>query len=346
MLNALPSALRHVLPAWDRSEPTNLLSLTPRNLRLAWHLRFDLRHGGDLAAALPPHLRETARDTLTALRVIGPAESLPANASREVERRHRLHQRLYVRKACLRLRSRDDADQIFANLLDEAPWLQGPIQALWQAALDGIGGPLILPPLLLVGPPGGGKTRFAMRLVETLGLPASRIEAAGSTAVFDISGSEFQWRDAMPGEPIRLVERSGHATVALIVDEVDKVARGSNAGDLALALLPLLQSETARGFRCPYFQMPVDLSRISWILTANDLRAVPAPLRDRCRVFAVTLPEGAMLRCMVERQLAGFAEPEIISEVARGIEEGRLSLRGLARIAMDLRRLARRPRLH
>jgi len=228
-----------------------------------------------------------------------------------------------------------------------APWMRAAIEVLWRDMLASVGGPLVLRPLLLVGPPGCGKTALLTRLAALLNLPTTRVEMSGTTAVFDLTGLEFNWSESRPGEPISLIDSSGQANVLMVLDELEKAGRTGNGGDPLAALLPLLNRDTARSFRSPWLAVPVDLSHVSWLATANDLSRVPRPLLDRLRVIEVGLPTGVALRTLIGRVLG---EVELCSEALGRIEteiiSGRLSLRGLARIGEELRVLEARRLLH
>lgn len=238
-------------------------------------------------------------------------------------------------------------DVLFAALYEESPWLREPLESMWRGAQDAVEDPDIgfwMPPTLLVGPPGCGKTHLAQRISELSGCPSTRLDMSGLSAAFEVTGTEYTWRSSTPSAVVKLIDGSGAANPIMIVDEVDKSGRTS-AGDPAQALLPLLQRSTARDFRESYLQAKIDLSRVSWILLANDLQQVPAPLVDRCAVFSVSYPSGDHLRDLVARKLVD-AEPEIISFAAAELESGRMSLRGIDRLAQRIRRILRAPMLN
>jgi len=252
-------------------------------------------------------------------------------------------------KAMAGAKTEDEVDLAAARIFEECPWLQEPLEYLWHAAREaadqGVG--LYLPPVLLVGPPGAGKTHAATRLAEMFGLAQSRIDCSAATAAFALTGLDFGWRSARVGEPIRLISETGVANPLIILDEIDKAPRGTGGGDVVTAALPLLQRTTAATFRCPYLEAPIDLSWISWILTANEIDKVPGPLRDRCAAFQVNPPRGADLAGVVRRTFAQLDIDEvIICAVAEQIEAGQMSLRALARLVVRFRAINRRPWLN
>ncbi|MCE6967284.1 AAA family ATPase [Cereibacter sphaeroides] len=246
-------------------------------------------------------------------------------------------------------RTRDAVDELFARLFSESRWLQPPIEWAWQRALDAVAdhGALRWPPFLLVGPPGCGKSRLAERLGQLAGLPVSRIEGASLTGSFAVGGSDFLWANAHPGEAVRLIHASGAANPLIVYDEIDKGQTSSSGGDPRQALLPLFQRSTAANYRCPFLQAPIDLSFVSWILTANSLDGLPPPLLDRVTVFEVGYPRGIDLKHLVLGALEGLEIDErVITRIVTEIEAGNMSLRGLERLRADFVAIERRPVLN
>ncbi|AZU57586.1 AAA family ATPase [Ralstonia solanacearum] len=145
-------------------------------------------------------------------------------------------------------------------------------------------------PILLTGLPGVGKTHLALRLADALDVPMRKWAAGSAQASFQLVGSDSGWRHARPGMVVELLAKSNAATPVLVLDEVDKISRDGTYPVLPV-LLDLLESETARKFEDAFFRMEFDASRIIVVLTANDLRAVPAPLLSRVEVFDIPAPE-------------------------------------------------------
>lgn len=119
-------------------------------------------------------------------------------------------------------------------------------------------------------------------------MPLHRYDAAGS-GDNAFGGTPRRWSSGEHAVPLEAVRRSTVANPIVMVDEVDKAATRGNNGSLANALMPFLERETSRAFPDPFVQADVDLSHVSYLLTANDDTVLPAPLRDRLRV--VRLPE-------------------------------------------------------
>jgi hypothetical protein len=123
-------------------------------------------------------------------------------------------------------------------------------------------------PLLLAGPPGVGKSRFARRLAAALGLPSAATSLAGASDSRELEGTARGWATAQPCWALDQVAALRVANPLLVVDEVDKAARGGRNGDPLLALLPFLEPGTAAAHRDPVLGAPCDLSAVSWVLAA------------------------------------------------------------------------------
>lgn len=243
----------------------------------------------------------------------------------------------------------DKVDEIAARLYEESPWMRVPIQWLWMQLKDSqeAGRPGHFPPVLLVGPPGCGKTHLAEKLAESLGRAWRRLEGSSMTASFPIGGSDFQWNSSHPSEAVRLIESSGTANPVMIFDEVEKTVHKSSGGDPKNALLPLLQKSTAATYSCPYLQAKIDLSAVGWILLANSIENLPAPLLDRVTIFHVGYPAGEDLVNTVRRALSEYAvDDAVIRQVVLEIESGKMTLRAIDRLKARLRDINRRPMVH
>ncbi|MFC4171634.1 hypothetical protein ACFOYU_06135 [Microvirga sp. GCM10011540] len=148
--------------------------------------------------------------------------------------------------------------------------------------------PIRLRPTVLLGDPGGGKSRLARRLLEELGIPVGTLDAA-TTADHGVTGSPRRWASGYPSMPVTLIERHGTASVGVIVDELEKAGR-TTAGSIHEPLLSLLEKSTAAAWRDQYLDAEVDVSHVTWLFTANGLEGIPLPLRNRVRILRLPLP--------------------------------------------------------
>jgi ATP-dependent Lon protease len=157
--------------------------------------------------------------------------------------------------------------------------------ALSQDCPDGIE----VTPILLLGPPGIGKTHFAKKLADLLGTGMTLVPMSSMTAGWLLSGSSSQWRGAKPGKVFEALVDGEYANPVIVVDEIDK-ASGDAQYDPLGALYSLLEHDTAKSFTDEFAEVPVDASQVIWITTANDERSIPEPILNRMNVFEVAPP--------------------------------------------------------
>lgn len=142
--------------------------------------------------------------------------------------------------------------------------------------------------LLLVGPPGVGKTSIAQSLAKATGREYARIALGGVHRETDIRGHSSTFIGALPGRIISELKKCETTNPLIVLDEVDKMGEHSSNGDPAAALLEVLDPAQNHAFRDDYLGVEFDLSKVLFVCTANDLSTIPAPLRDRMQI--VQLP--------------------------------------------------------
>jgi ATP-dependent Lon protease len=180
----------------------------------------------------------------------------------------------------------------FAEVLDD---LKRQL-ALCHDSQDG----LEIAPMLLLGPPGIGKTHFARRVSQLLGTGLGFISMSSLTAGWVLSGASSQWKGARPGKVFETLVDGAYANPVMVVDEIDK-ARGEHAYDPLGALYGLLEHDTAGCFTDEFAEVSIDASQLIWVATANDDRSIPEPILNRMNVYEVQAPDRDAARAIALR---------------------------------------------
>jgi len=180
----------------------------------------------------------------------------------------------------------------FAEVLDE---LKRQL-VLCHDSHDG----LEITPMLLLGPPGIGKTHFARRVAQLLGTGLGFVSMSSLTAGWVLSGANSQWKGARPGKIFETLVDGAYANPVMVVDEIDK-ARGEHAYDPLGALYGLLEHDTAGSFTDEFAEVSIDASQLIWVATANDEHGIPEPILNRMNVHEVHAPDRDAARAIALR---------------------------------------------
>lgn len=240
-------------------------------------------------------------------------------------------------QACKRRSDKDDQDRVRALLEKLAS--RGPDRRVgrpqdWRVALDALAvllphfrGPLDLvrntlalseasavpvriPPLLLLGPPGVGKTLFSHRLAEMLGVPQASIAFDQANAGSQLFGTDKYWANTQAGLLFQLLCEGEYANPVILLDELDKAAMGSSGSralDPLAQLHGALEIQTARRAKDVSTDLEFDASLVTYVATANSFRGMNLPLLSRFEVFAIDPPTQSEA-VEIARQIAQHAE--------------------------------------
>lgn len=250
----------------------------------------------------------------------------------------------------------DEVDELFANVHSVAPWFSETTTEAWKTMRAEVeaGRPPWFRPLLLVGDPGVGKTTLGRIISQEMGAPLVEVDAGSGGAAFSIAGLEKGWGGASVGRPIEAIARHRVANPLILVNETDRIGGGltSSSGSrtsMSDALLPLLDTASARRWTCPASRVQFDMSKVLWVLTTNTVTGIDPALLSRCRIFTVPRPSAEHVSELVRDRLYDL-DPDLADEaaemVAREWSRRSITLRHVDAMIARIQRAANRPLLH
>lgn len=190
-------------------------------------------------------------------------------------------------------KGRDGEISLTRHLHDEAPWLSAAIDRIdAQLRLQlWAGRPWIaFRPLLLVGPPGSGKSHLARLIADKAGTGHAVLDFAGISDSRTIEGTARGWTSAQPCFPAVAITQARTANPVVVLEEIDKAGGSARSGDPLSVILTMIERSTARAYYDKCLLAPIDLSHVNWIMTANDASRLPVPLRSRLNIVEVQGP--------------------------------------------------------
>lgn len=230
-------------------------------------------------------------------------------------------------------------------LTEEFPWLADAINMITDdMRLVHAGGMrrFQFRPLVIHGPAGIGKSRFARRMADLARVGYRYVSAGGMAGGNEFAGTGRSAEDPHPSTPVLAIYRSGTANPIVFVDEIDKIDHDKKGGTLEDALLAVLEAETAKRYFDECLQAQVDLSYVSYIFAVNDVHSLNPIMKDRMRVVSVKRPPpsafSVILRGIMDEVARDYAIPRHLLPTAENFPgadlefRSGLSIRGIKQI--------------
>ena len=222
-----------------------------------------------------------------------------------------------------------DLAPIRATLVAEYPHAVGAIDLLLRDLRPGQ--PIRINPMVLVGPPGNGKSRLVRRFSELLRVGMVRFDASNSSDSVGFGGTPRGWGGSVPSIPVRGILQYDSPSILIMIDEIEKAGTSHHNGNFLSSLTPYIERETSQRMRDPSLDTNLDLSWISYVATANTDVGLPSQIKDRFRVVRMSAPTLEHLPALVRNVLAEKAADEGIDPAwAETLEPDELVLVGAA----------------
>lgn len=202
-----------------------------------------------------------------------------------------------------------DVETVYRTLSSEFPWMGEVTEYVVDelAARQWGDGLFKLPPLLLSGPPGMGKTAYVQRLADLVDTASRVLPLAGTSSSMLITGCPRGWATARPAVTLEVIMQAGVANPLVVLDELDKAGGSAQNGNAQEALLALLERRTALGYEDGFLKGPANLSWVTWIATCNEADRIVNPLRSRLEEIEVPPPKPEDYGAIVERTVTSYA---------------------------------------
>ena len=204
-----------------------------------------------------------------------------------------------------------DMIEALNKLRADLPGFEAAVDVVLNAAVLSwrAGTPLRLPPMLLSGAPGVGKTYAVNRIAAALGVPVELIALNAQPMHGVFAGLNTAWKGARPGRIARTLFRGETAAPIFVLDEIDKPRLDRATEDALAPLLSLLEPENARAFVDDYLEIPFNASQVNFIATANDLTTLSPPLLDRLVIIAIPPQTDAQKKNIIQRMYGDLVRP-------------------------------------
>ncbi len=235
------------------------------------------------------------------LKSIPPGESHDLNVS--------LTPYLALETPCVELKQIRNLTKAYTDLNTDFPWFKRVTDFICEHLALKMHGDSIMtfPPILLVGPPGMGKTTYAQCIATHFEQPIRLLSLAGKSDSRSLVGSARGWSNASPSDVIRFIEQYKIANPIILLDEVDKAGGARINGAIHDALIPLLERTSALKIYDEFICTHANLSYVNYIATANTLETLPEPLLARFHIIKIDGPEPGDYKQFVMRYLQNYA---------------------------------------